>query len=223
MAEDDANDSGGGDATPAGKDRKKQIKNEHILIGVGIATIVVFVLISKKSSANAQSQQTGISQADLQTALQQQQLQDQEMYGNGMYGIEDGYNGLGYNPYSESSLYGEPDPELAALEQWISQNYPGNTTGTITPTPATTTTAPGTNSSVAGAGSGPSATNAASNVETYLGETWTELPTSMGQEEFLNEEGEYYYGTQFPNANAPYGTDVNGVPLTGTGAWDKQS
>lgn len=132
MAEEGGPPMGGsGDKSDSPKaDRKKQLKNEHMMIAVGVVGLILTVMLLRKSKANsASASSSGASQQSIlaaeQSAAMQQQLQDQAMYANmgaGSYG----YQGYGYAGTGMGT-----DPYQSLLEQYLSGYTgglaPGNT------------------------------------------------------------------------------------------------
>jgi hypothetical protein len=143
VAADDTDTSGDTGAPDPKTARKKQLKNEHILIGVGVLTLLVMYYFMRKSAANAASSTTASTTTS--------------PYGTASTGYDSGYGGGGYNGYA-GDMSGMAE-ELAQVQQELTGlTSPGSTN--VTPPPVSpTTTGPsfspitGTNSSGAGVAS----------------------------------------------------------------------
>lgn len=131
MAEEASSEGGGGEAAsgsggPAGKgdtkDKKKQIKNEHILIAVGVLTLIVTYFFMKKSSA---------SQAAASSAQPTAQVQSGSPYGA---------NNPSANNYGLEQLAAELQQIQSELV--TAQTQPITGTPVPTPDPGTTTPTP---------------------------------------------------------------------------------
>jgi hypothetical protein len=183
------------DSDPKGK---KNLKSQHVLIAIGVITLIVIVILGRKSSSSSTDSST--IAADESDAAAAQAAQDAQTYAAQTQGA------------GTTSTEGIDDPYADELIQYLTNqaNANGNNTNNTTPPPTTTT--PSTQP----------ASNSSPTTETYGGNTWTEIITAANDPEWIDGVGDYFYGTQAPNANDPYGTDINGTPLTGPGAWLKQ-
>lgn len=191
----DDDDDGGGSGAPDKKDAKRQVKNEHVLIGIGIVTLILTYVFLKRSSASSAANTANANQSAATP-----------------YGTSDG----GYD--SEASGVGDDssydDSILASDIQQLQSEISG-----LTPPAATTTPTPTTGAGGKWQRQPTSSTSTTPNPTTGYGAIISS-PTTVEQDLTSGDTGLMYVGPGVtPSASTP------GVPLSLTpgGGWEAGS